>query len=302
MSVKTQLVSTDQYPLGNGDPCVWVNPLWVEAVARLMNLTANYVVCAKNDAILGVLPIYEKNYLLMHRAVTTYFGYYQPLIFDLSERKYPNRLLLDKLEICSALARFLREKYARISINLSPDLTDVRGFTWNKIHAHPLYTFQHELSSRMEIFSEEKTNLRKALRQEYRGGFLFDPDVLIQLLNDMYKRKEMDLNLDNARLRTFLINMHEAGLIRQYNLFLDDQIVSANLLVCGSSDTVYTLIRATRQDELKKGVSVLHSELLIQELKSEYRVIDWCGANSPGPARFKAGLGFELKPFYRLRV
>ncbi|PKN78033.1 MAG: hypothetical protein CVU48_09640 [Candidatus Cloacimonetes bacterium HGW-Cloacimonetes-1] len=301
MNFCIRLFDPDQSPQSSTQVPIWTNPIWMKGLAEVHNCRAYHLVCFQNEHVVALMPIYEKTILGLSKCYSPVLGYYQPICFYFDPPKYPNRALLNKLEIKSEIALFLQKRYHRLGINLHFQNHDVRGFTWNKkISAKPLYTFQHELNRDVEIFSEQKTNLRKALRCDYTSGYGFDPERFIDLTIKMFSRKNHPFSIPAARLKKFLILQEQAGNIRQFNLYLENRIVSANLLLCDSTDTVYSILRATEADDLKSGISVLHSHLLVEQLRDQYRLLDWCGANSQGPARFKAALGFDLKVFFHV--
>jgi len=301
MPCSAQLYPLEKYTIDSPILPVWLNPEWMEAVARTQDLTPYYLVLSSDSGKGAVFPIYERKRALFRQTIAPILGYYQPLLYHLPERKYPNRKMLDQLELVRGLAEFIHKTYSSIRINLHPDLYDVRGFTQSGLKAFPLYTFRHNLDNELLLFSEEKTNLRKAEKRIYEGNYHFDPEKLIALTLAMYDRKEMIFKLSHKKFISFLESMHAQGLIRQYCLFRQGKIVSSNLLLCDNSDTVYTIIRASEPEELKHGISVLHSKLVVETLRKEFQVIDWCGANSPGPSRFKASLGFQLQVFYQIK-
>ncbi|MCD8479056.1 MAG: hypothetical protein LRZ88_01740 [Candidatus Cloacimonetes bacterium] len=51
---------------------------------------------------------------------------------------------------------------------------------------------------------------------------------------------------------------------------------------------------------MKQGAATYHSAKLIDQLPPHCQGLDYCGANVPEVARFKAALGLKLKAFYSL--
>lgn len=214
----------------------------------------------------------------------------------------PNRRLLDALQITGALAKYLKSNYRKMQINLTPEITDVRGFVWNGLKAKPLYTFTHDLAKPLQPLSDERKQLNRAVETGFVFGEEFVPMRYIELMKAMQTRKNHHTDMDYPRLAKHLDQLHEAGLMRQYNLYMGGNIVSANILLHNNTRTAYTISRATDIEALKQGASSWHSKCLIEALAGEFDYLDFCGANDPDVGRFKAALGLELRLFFQIHT
>ncbi len=300
MTLSIRLIDPNQSPHSSVHLPIWANPIWMNGLAAVHNCNPYHLLCYQNDHVVALMPIYEKSLLGFSKCYSPVLSFYQPICYFFDAPKSPNRALLNKLDIKSEIALFLKKRYRRLSVNLHLDNYDMRGFTWNKVSAKPLYTFLQDLSQDMEIFKEQKSHLRKALQCDYTSGFGFDPDRFIELTYGMYSRKHHPFPIPAESFKKFMIVQESHGNIKQFNVYQQEQIVSTNLLLCDSTDTAYSIMRASEVNDLKSGISVLHSHLLVEQLKGQYRFLDFCGANSQGPARFKAAFGYELKVFFHV--
>ncbi len=279
---------------------VWIHPHWMNAMTEYFGFRAFVLACWRGEHLVALLPLYEKQVFTHRRAVMPMLNYYQPLcLFEIVER--PNRAALNQLETTREIAIWLKRYYRRVNICLHPDNYDVRGFTWEGYKASPRYTMYYDPTGTAALFKDEKNALHRAQRQGYQFAEGFIPERFNELLYALYKRKKVDFPIEAKALVGFLSQTHEHGLIRQFNVLKDGVIVSANVVI-SDRDVVYTWLRASDENELKSGVSVFHSVHLYEILGRQYQSIDMCGANSDSTARFKMGMGGQLKLFFHVRA
>lgn len=278
---------------------IWAKPEFMQAVQNLHQFEAYQLCCYKGEQLVALLPVYEKR-MLSYRLLKNPTGsYYQGLNLWLDSKSLPGRRLLDTLQILQAMAQSMQTRYKKIQFNLSPDTLDVRGFTWEKLHARPLYTFVHDYGTNPQPLPDERKNLGKALQQNYQFAEKFAVEDFMRLFVAMNGRKNRQLGLSMARLESFFCELHQKGLLRQFNLFLEDKVVSSNMLM-SDTDKAYTVFRATETEAMKNGASSLHTLKLIEALSGQIEILDFCGANVAEVARFKAALGLQLKVFYQI--
>jgi hypothetical protein len=282
---------------------IWIDPGFMEAVAELQQIEAFQLVCYKGNQLVAILPLYEKKSMGWRRIICPMSAYYQGLWFFLQQGREANRNLLDELKISTEVAGFLKARYKKLELNLTPQNLDMRGFTWSGFKARPFYTFTHDLSQPLQLLKDERRKMRLAENKDYRLEEGFLPDVFIGLIKDLYDRKEKSLGVPYKRFQAWMENLHGRGLLTQFNLMKGADIVSTNLVLGGTDDrTGYSIMRSTRPEDLKSGASALHSMLLAGLLKERFTSLDFCGGNYPEVARFKAALGFRLELFFKISL
>ncbi len=300
MSYEVKLVKIDELNLPNQANSVWQDSRWMAAVAHLNGLEPMFVAAYDDGGLCAYLPIYIKHKFGLKRIVNPILSFYHPLEYILPPSTHANRILLRKHDINHALGGFLKNSFKKVRLNLNPDTFDVRGFTWQGLNATPLYTFIYDSSREPELFPEEKRRYRKSLQEGFVFNSHFDPDVFAKIFLDLCKRKGYDFRLKTEQLIKFLVTTHDQGILKQFNLLSNGEIVSSDMLLCDCSDTSYAVLRATSETAKTKNASILHSIKLCESLRELNKKLDFCGANVPGPARFKASFGFELKLFFQI--
>jgi hypothetical protein len=280
---------------------IFSKPEFMEAVQELHGLDAYHLKCFKGSQLVALMPIYEKK-LFSYRSLQCPAGsYYQGLELWLDENSPSARKTLDGLKITQYIAGYLKDRYKRIKLNLSPNTTDIRGFTWNGLRAIPLYTFTSSASKPPKPLSDERKKITQADRTGYELSCALELDVFIDLFHAMNKKKHRKPDFSYPAFATFLRSLHEHGIMKQYNLKSAGRIVSSNILL-RDAEIAYTVFRATDPDALKNGASGLHTMRLLGELYSQgITELDFCGGNVPEVARFKAALGLDLKLFFRIQ-
>ena len=288
--------SSDQAP---------TTPLWckadlMNAAAAFNGLEPKLANVYKGEELVAQMPLYEKKHLGFVRLVPALGAYYQGVHFNHPFGTSPARNALDELRICSDLALFLKKHYKRFSVTLAPHNYDVRGFIWNKIKAQPFYTYIHDYGVDTEPLGKERRKLRNASKEGYTFEEFLDVSAYIELTKAMVGRKGMQPVKDDDKIKNFIEDLAKSGLLRQHNVCRDGKIVSINIMLQGDAEIAYSLFRSTAEEELSKGVSLWHTHMLIETLKSRCKVLDLCGANVPDVARFKGAMGHQLQLFFRI--
>lgn len=279
---------------------IWSNPQFMQAVGDLHKLEAMHLKVFKGEQPVALLPVYEQNVLGYRVLKSPAASYYQGLNLWLEDNSPPARKLLDTLQIIQSLASFLVDRYRRIKLNLSPETFDIRGFSWKGLKAIPLYTFCAASQTAIKPLPDERKKINLALQQDYRFDSGFELSSFCSLFQAMNEKKHREPGFTLAGFSKFLSTIHALGIMQQYNLILNGKIVSSNILL-RDGNKAYTVFRATDPEALKNGASGLHSLKLLEALQHEgISELDFCGANVPEIARFKAALGLDLRIFFRI--
>ena len=287
--------------------CAANTPLWcraalMNAAAGINNLQAKLLNVYKANDLLAQMPIYEQKQLGFLRLLPALGSYYQGLHFYHPQDKSAQRKALDELRISSEVAIFLKSRYKKFSITLLPSNYDMRGFLWNGLKVQALYTYIHDYSSEIQPLSDKRKKLRRANKEGYSFEQSSDIPSFLELSQDMYTRKNHHpfKNLDS--LKKYIYALEKAGLLKQYNVLKEGKIVSSNILLQAQEKVAYSILRGSVKEEMDRGVSLWHTQMLIKSMQSSCGTLDFCGANTPDVARFKAAMGLQLKLFFRLRI
>lgn len=278
----------------------WFKSMWMNAIAEMFNIIPRVVQCSNKDNTAALFPFYEKKTLVFKKAYNPTLVYYNPIFFNLPEKKLPNHTILMQYEITKQMGAFLSDNYSRIHLNLDPAVYDIRGFKDAKLTAKPHYTFIYDLDEKAEFFIKEMTTLRIALKQGYLYKVTFEPESALELIYKMYNRKSHPFPIKRESLHKLLQKLNEQGIVEQHNIIREDKIVSSCLVLTGCAGTAYGWLMASEPEDMKQGAVLLLFWNMFNELSQRFTAFDLCGANSKGPSRFKAALGAELKLFFQI--
>ena len=279
----------------------WHNPRFMTAVARLHKTDALQLQVFKGEELLAIMPVYERKKLGLKALVSPTGSYYQGISFAFEHNTQPARRLLDTIAICSDIAEFLASRYRWITVKLHPENPDVRAFSWAGYQAKPLYTFRQRLGSELKLLPDERKKWRMAKAQGFELREGFDIQSFIRLQRDLETRKNYNKGVSYSALADYYHELFEQGLLKQFNIYHENRIVSANILLTDGGELAYTIIMATTPEAMKQGAATMHSVELSQHLPQNTRILDFCGANIREVARFKAALGLDLHGYYQLK-
>lgn len=166
--------------------------------------------------------------------------------------------------------------------------------------AKPLYTYVWPTGVEPQPLNDERKRLKLAESRGYTHDEVYDPDCFVRLYKAMNERKGQDPGISLAKLTDFFGSLHAQGLLVPKNIRLGTEVVSVDYVLGNGTGTGYAVIKASKEEEMAYGVSGLHTMIILDSFKDRYTEIDFCGANVPDVARFKAAMGLSLKLFFQV--
>ncbi len=280
----------------------WHDPVFMAALAELHSVCALQLQVFKGEELLAILPLYERRKLGLKALVAPSGTYYQGISFAFEENCHPSRVAIDSTAICGEIAEFLAERYKRINFRLNPDNADTRGFGWAGYKVKVLYTYRQFIGSELCILADERKKMRQAESLDLELMEDFNLDAFFRLQKDLEARKQHHLGIPHSKLKQFFTRLYDQGLLKQFNIYQDSEVVSSNILYTDGGEVAYTVNLATAPEAMRDGAAIYHSLALADHLPKETRILDFCGANIKEVARFKAALGLDLQSFYHISL
>jgi hypothetical protein len=291
-------ISSDGFRKLPGRYSFWHDPGFMAALADLHSVRPLQLQVHKGEELLAILPLYERRKMGLKALVAPSGTYYQGINFAFEKDSNPSRITIQTTEICADIASFLAKQYKWINFRLNPDNRDVRGFGWAGYKVAPLYTFRQFIGTELCILPDERKKMRQAEKQGMALVEEFNLDAFLSLQKDLEDRKQHRLGIPHAKLKDFFTRLYELGLLKQFNIYQDSQVVSSNILYYDEGEVAYTVNLATASEAMRQGAAVYHSLALAGHLPENIKILDFCGANIKEVARFKAALGLDLQSFY----
>lgn len=269
------------------------------------NVKYLYVKNTQLDEVVAVTILIEKRKFGIPYLIIPQFLYYQPIEIFTAPRKNSNENQLQDIEIYREIAAYFSKYFFQINMNLPPEISDIRGFTWNGLKAKPLYTYRFTLNdySCDNFFRKQRASLRKAQNLNYYFNQEINIDRYFELVKATRERQKWNFRIKDEKLASYIADLLELGLIKQFNICSPEGIIVSTMFcqLDKPNKTAYAWLTTTDINELSNGVSTLLFHSINEYFKQEYDFFDLCGANTETIARFKASLGAELKVFYNIQ-
>lgn len=247
------------------------------------------------------------------------FSYYVgPVWSDTAMSRAPSSRFSDRLKVYELCTEFLVERYHSLLFELSPQLLDVRAFSWwnyGQVDSHrfsiePRYTAQlRNLQAKAEeeiVLGFRELRRREIKRVNSEGRFSIHSDVGWDEIVDLYCRVFNDQAIDvEPQTQQVLDRLGELVATKWATLTVakerDSEITVSAIFTLRAKGVSNLVLNLTRPDFKKSGVgpwTVVHSIMGAKSLGDE--VFDFNGANSPRRGDDKHSYGAEDVLFFRL--
>ena len=234
-------------------------------------------------------------------------------------RKNTAQLISQRLEICEAVASYIVTKNLRISVNLSPDVDDIRGFNWqNFYNDKTIFTIEIRYTSFLNIkpffdvngdFDSTMSSVvaSKSRRQVIRKC-LADPSTQygkspsIAELSSLYfeTKNECDPLAETTFHETMWFLQNTENCYVSYAQNIKNGSKSFAVFSTYGDVPVYLFggHRRVSGDEVSGTACVLNGIKALY--KNGFYMVDLEGINSPNRGWFKTSFGGDLKPYYMI--
>jgi hypothetical protein len=283
---------------------LYSQPDFLSAFARAYQVESYYLTVWQEDECVACMPVFERKLLGLRSIMSPQLYYYHFISFQLQEGMHPNRIQQRKLEILEALSDYIQKHYQKLSFNLCPGIRDVRGFTWTKMKATPLYTYLVPLKTIDSscFYKNERNSIHKAVRDGVHIEEKVSINEFIRLMKLTNQRQKRDLAISEERHVKLLEELFSIKDLRQFNAMIGETVIATFLILQDHvMDTVYAWQHYTDPAYFNTGVSPFFMDSLFNLLKNEFTTFDFCGANHPAISRYKAAFGANLELFFRIQ-
>lgn len=226
---------------------------------------------------------------------------YLPVEF-LTETTKGFSLVRRKRIALEALVKRYQSFGVRGAIPLSPDVDDVRPFTWSGYRANPRYTFLVDLASfESSVDSRALKKAAKALELGYSSQLTDDLSSVQECLQEPEDRKGFTHAIDLAGLRDLRDMMGQENFICALTYNKSGDPVGARILLCAPGGRVLAWSAGVKTSALRDGVNNLLGVFVIRGLvEKNYKELDLVGANIPPVAEMKEAWGGKLVQYFSI--
>ena len=203
----------------------------------------------------------------------------------------------------SSLIRFLESSYSSVRLTHSPELVDMREFSWAGWDVGPRYTYRLPLpADRQELWQQlerrTRTVVRKAEKEGYRFRRLDDPELLRRQYELVYSSSIHGRRppVESALVERFARAAADAGLTEMHVAESPSGAIAAAVVFARGSHEVFAWVAGADPAFRDSGAaSFLYWKFLEQ---TAFQRFDFVGANIPGIALFKRGFAGDLVPYF----
>mgnify|MGYP001166901596 CR=1 FL=1 len=216
------------------------------------------------------------------------------------EGKRPTKREADWQNVCNHFIDYLSNHYDHVRITHTPNLTDLRPFSWAGWKLNLRYTYHLEIKNRTEsdLWDRVERRTRTAIRKAEKLGYTFqeigDVDLLVNQYGKIYQDRPVPIN--SNLVQNYVKSIYEAGLIRIFSVQASNGETAATVAFVENDDESYAWVAGADPSHYNSGAaSLLYWRYLSQCSQNRF---DFVGANLPSIAFFKRGLGGNLVPYY----
>ena len=215
----------------------------------------------------------------------------------------PARRESDRNSAVRALISFVGSRYASVRLTHSPELVDMREFSWAGWEVRPRYTYKLQLPADRQVLWQRlerrtRTVVRKAEKEGFQLRRLDDPELLRRQYELVYSPSPHASRppVEPALVERFVRAAGDAGLTEMYAVeSASGAIASVVVFARGGCDVFAWVAGADPAFRNSGAAAFLYWKFLEQ---TSFQTFDFVGANMPGIALFKRGFGGDLVPYF----
>lgn len=228
---------------------------------------------------------------------------YLPIYFECEAQNLP-KVNARKREAFSALADIYDKKGVHGTVTFSPNIMDMRSFTWKNFIVTPIYTYHIDI----ETFSENARNsvinkAKKAIMNGYHCEISKDYAAIEKCLSFAENRKSFKHRTTKEDLAYLANTLGDENFICFLAKDKDGNPVGTWIrLFEKNGGIVHAWSASVENNALRDGVNSLLGQVAFEYFEQvKCRIFDFGGANLPSVASMKENWGGELVTYYTIR-
>lgn len=227
---------------------------------------------------------------------------YLPVSFTPTSTGYPHRIERQWHDAAAQLVGEMRERGVVNTLNLPPNVEDVRPWLWAGFRLGIRYTYMVEFPfDRSRMAKSVRGRVRNTERSGVRVERTTNLDDVYTCLHDTEVRQGYRLGVTRADLELARELLGDDHLVAHAAYAPNGEVASATVSLHVPGSTATGWVGGTRTEHLRSGAAdVLELQSWECLAQSGAIGIDLCGANIPTIAAHKATLGARQVPYYTI--
>ena len=260
------------------------------------------IAAMRGDDIAGGIGLYENKSRFGTFVSTRLLLYYNGLVLQDYDTKYPSQRTSRHLQILAALEEALSKAcYASLQLKSRSYFYDARIFLLNGWNARLTYTYVVNLNDISAAWNRIEQNLRRLIKRCMEQGMQFSDDddfeSLYKLHAQTHERKGSPLYLPHDKFKQYFEQLKKKNLCRLYHARLPNgQAIASQLVLLGEHPVSHSVCAGTDEEFLNSGASVFLRWKVFENLSElGYNANDLTDAALNPVTRFKSQLGADLQ-------
>ncbi|MCK4269992.1 MAG: GNAT family N-acetyltransferase [Methanogenium sp.] len=279
---------------------------WIKTCADSQN--QNYILFGvyKNQGLIAGLPLIIKKYKGVLKygtssiSLTPFGGFLLP---ETSSTKVREKEQRSNQIIKVVLSEVNKEKLLRIQITNSPDLYDIRPFTWNKWKAEVYYSYILNLNQDIWINISKKTRniIRKGQKNSISTEICWDTELYWQLNIDTYSKQGKKPPFSKDYLISLMNLIKEKNFGEMWIAKMPDGNIASAEIILWDNRMAYRWSAASCNEYKNTGATSFLLYTIFENLKERgFSKINLMAANTPNLTQFISSFNPELVPYYEI--
>lgn len=276
---------------------------WLSSMSRVFGADWGVLGFFHGEDLVGGMPLFILSRRGCRISAPPRYTPYCGFLLSLSSER-AERLQSQAQALARSLTKTLSERFDFVAIASSPQFVDLRPFYQAGWEIKVLYTHLLKLTSEEELHSRldsaVKNKLNKARKLSVAVEEEEEASVFFPLWEMSLRRQGQRPFIVASRFRELFEDLRRENLVRLFVARLGGEAVASRVAVI-DRPLVYDWLAGADSDHFRTGANQLLVWEMIREFREEgFSQLDFCGANLPGVADFKASFGGELKSYYSL--
>ena len=296
----TEFAAWNSLVAASSDGSAYALTNYLDLLCRASDASFRILGAFLDGELVGGVPLYERASRWGRYIANRTLLYYNGLVLQLPEKKYPADATAQKLKVIEALATSLdRSNYASIQLHHSSTIDDLRPFQARGWRVELSYTYVIPLVEPAAQWERVDPNLRRLIRRCEREGVVYREDrdfgALFRLHDATRRRKDAPQYLPEDRFSAFFDQLADLGLVRLSHAVFDGKVIASQLNLTGPNPIAHTVCAGADAAYLSTGANAfLRWHACLALAASGYRGNDLTDAALNPVTRFKSQLGGQL--------
>jgi hypothetical protein len=272
---------------------------WLESAQHASGGTLRCFGCFKSGRLVAGLSGMERSGGGMKQLATPVLTPHGGLIYQPIDAKSPAKLEADRNRATELLLQYVSQRYHHISLSHTPEIEDLRPFSWSGFAQQVRYTYRIRIADLEDAWEKLERRTRGVIRKAEDAGFDFketkDASLIRLQYEQIYKKSDEPAPVSPQVVERFVGKTLDAGLAQAFAIESGGEVASVVVFVNGFG-TVYAWVAGQNPDYSASGAtSLLYWRFFGHTALEQF---DFVGANMPSIALFKRGFGGDLTSYY----